>query len=74
MIIRRKSPHTGKINEMDLPITIEQLSAYHDGEFVQRAFPQLTDEQREFILTGYTQEDWNAIFPPEGSGEDEEDD
>lgn len=74
MIIRRKSPHTGKINEMDLPVTAEQMRLFEDGELIQKAFPDLTAEQREFILTGYTQEDWNEIFPPEGSGEEDEED
>lgn len=32
---------------------------------IQEALPYLTPEEREFIMTGYTPEDWKAIFPPE---------
>lgn len=70
MRIRRKSPLTGKINEMNLPVTDAQMAAYHEGAFVQVAFPQLTGEQREFILSGYTPEDWKRMFPPEGEESD----
>ena len=31
---------------------------------VQDAFPMLTSMEREFILTGSTQEDWDLMFPP----------
>ena len=66
MIIERISPLTGKLNTMDLPITQEQIDRWQNSDqVIQQAFPQLNDEQREFLLTGYTQEDWDAIFPPE---------
>ena len=65
MIIDRQSPRTGKVNSMDLDITLEQLQAYKDGALIQVAFPHLTPAEREFIQTGYTQEDWDTMFPPE---------
>lgn len=40
--------------------------AYHeDGLLVQDAFPFLTDDQREFIMTGLTPEDWDQLFGEE---------
>lgn len=68
MLITRKSPRTGQDTTKNLPITPEQLAAYERGELIQRAFPNLSDSDCEFILTGYTQEDWDAIFPPEDEG------
>jgi hypothetical protein len=65
MIIFRQSPLTGKVNKMDLPITIEQMEKYDQGALIQDAFPELNTEQREFYKTGYTQEDWDTMFPPE---------
>lgn len=62
MLIHRKSPVTGKINEMDLPVTAEQVLNYTHGELVQNAFPQLNAEQREFIISGCTPEDWKALY------------
>jgi hypothetical protein len=65
MLIKRISPRTKQENEMDLPITQEQLNAYGRGVLLQNAFPNLTPDQREFFQTGLTAEDWAAIFPPE---------
>lgn len=59
----RESPYSGEMNAMDLPITLEQLQRYQNGEdLIQNIFPNLTAEQREFIKSGYTPEDWKAIF------------
>lgn len=38
------------------------------GMFIQDAFSMLDDEEREFILTGITPEQWHEMF-----GKDEED-
>ena len=66
MKISRKSPLTGIITTIDLPITSEQILKYERGGLIQEVFPNLTPDEREFYKTGYTKEDWNAIF-----GEDE---
>lgn len=64
--VTRKSPRTGVVNAMDIPATREQLELYAEGrELIQNCFPNANAEQREFIQTGYTPEDWAAIFPPE---------
>jgi hypothetical protein len=70
--ISRKSPHTDKINTMELPLTQEEYETAYmrwrvGGYLIQDAFPTLNNEQREFIKTGYTPEDWKEMF-----GEDEE--
>jgi hypothetical protein len=67
MFITRKSMVSGKLRTLDLPITIDQVIEYEDGALIQDAFPNLTDSQREFILTGITDDEWNKTFP-----EDEE--
>lgn len=44
----------------DLQITNEQWNEYINGSVIQKAFPHLTDNEREFILTGiYDDEDWD---------------
>jgi hypothetical protein len=66
MLITRRSPLTGKLNEMDLPITKMQILLYsRGGVLIQDAFPGLTPDQREFFKTGYTPEDWARLFPEE---------
>ena len=71
MKLSRVSPLTGKTNTMDLPtLTQERLDGWlRSRALVQNAFPELSADAREFILTGYTQDDWDSMF---GVEEDEE--
>jgi hypothetical protein len=65
MIIRKKSIISGIVRDIDLPITEIEWGRYIRGARVQDAFPLLTAEQREFILSGITPEEWADTFPPE---------
>lgn len=63
MLVKRTSPFDGVEREMDLPITAEQYDAYAFGNvMIQKAFPNLTADQREFIMTGITPQQWDEIF------------
>ena len=54
---------TGKEHTMDLDVTEEQLRSYYEGGLlIQNAFPHLSADEREFIKTGVTPEEWEAIF------------
>jgi len=52
---------------MDLDITQEQLDEWELNRklHIQHAFPHLTASEREFILTGATDDDWAKLFPPD---------
>jgi len=63
MLIKKRSAVSGKIHEMELPITQEQVDLWQDGELAQNAFPHLTADQREFLISGTTAEEWKALFP-----------
>ena len=66
ILLERKSPKTGKVNSMILDTTKEALDSYYAGEgLIQVIFPQLNENEREFIKSGYTAEDWDEIFPKE---------
>ena len=39
------------------------LDAFESGALIQDAFPYLTLEQRELILTGLTDDMWGDMFP-----------
>jgi hypothetical protein len=58
MKIAKKSQLTGNINVMDVPVTQEQIDRWNGGELIQWAMPNLTSEQREFLMTGSTKEEW----------------
>lgn len=53
---------TGKEHTMLLPVTEEQIKRWQDGELIQDVFPFLNDEQREFLMTGITPEEWNKAL------------
>lgn len=56
---------SGKSHTMELSVTEDQMKRFEDGELIQDSFPNLSDEEREFILTGITPAEWNAAFPKE---------
>ena len=66
MLITKKSMFSGKEHTMDIPITEQE---YHDwmnsSKLIQDMFPNLTASQREFLMTGTTDEEWNEAFPDE---------
>jgi hypothetical protein len=70
MIVQRVSQASGKMNEMDLPVTQEQLNEYYKGVgLIQDIFPDLTADQREFLITGTTSEEWKIMFHSEDEEE-----
>lgn len=66
MKIARKSPLTGMLLERDLPITQEQMNEWKRGKPIQDAMPHISADDREWLITGYTPEDWKQMFPDDG--------
>lgn len=62
MLITRICPFTGKQNSMDINVTNDQLDRWMSGELVQNAMPDLTADEREFIMTGITPEMWDKMM------------
>lgn len=58
MLITRTSIYSGIERTMDIPITFGQLQLWEAGMNIQDAMPNLTIEQREFIMTGITNDEW----------------
>ena len=62
--VEKHSILTGKQNVMFLPVTeVDIAKGLAEGTLVQDAFPQLSDDAREFLISGITPEEWNAAFP-----------
>jgi hypothetical protein len=70
MNVTRTSRLTGVTRTRDLDITPEQVAAYQRGARVQHAFPHLSDDDREFWISGITPDEWDAAFP---RGDDDDD-
>lgn len=68
MKVTKVSLMSGATNTMELDITEEQFRNYENGNgLIQDVFPNLTSSEREFLMTGVTDEEWNQMF-----GEEEE--
>ncbi len=66
MEVSRKSPRTGKVNVMVMNITQEQLDEIalpiSKRRHIQVIVPTLNADEREFLISGFTVEDWDSIF------------
>jgi len=58
----KPSPITGESNCMSFdvePTTFDACFAkWEKGELIQKAFPMLNADEREFLMTGMTNSDW----------------
>ena len=68
MKITRTSALTGTERTREIDLTPAQLAAWDAGEFIQDVAPHLSDADREFVMTGITDEEWTAVF---GDGDEE---
>ena len=62
MLIERESPFSGNKNVMDIQVTQAQIDAWMGGELIQNAMPNVSADEREFIKTGITPEEWENTF------------
>ena len=62
MQISKRSMATGELNTMVLDITQDQIHAWQGGMLVQDAMPQLSADEREFLMTGMTPAEWNEMM------------
>jgi len=74
MKVTRKSLFSGNVHTMELPVTLTEVITYFAGTAnIQDIFPHLTDEQREFIKSGITPEEWaEHVAAVEEPDDDEE--
>jgi hypothetical protein len=65
-IITRRSPFTQKVNRMEIPLSHSEFEKrailWQSGMLIQDAFPMLSTDEREFIKTGITPEEWEQMF------------
>ena len=68
MLITKKCILTHRLNTLEIPMTKSQYdrlnNRYYTGEFIQDIFPDLTPSQREFLITGITDETWQKQMLP----------
>lgn len=59
LVVERISFLTGKVRTMKLPVLEENIYLYKMDAKIQKCFPHLTEDDREFIMTGSTPEEWD---------------
>lgn len=63
MKITRVSPADGVERTLEIAVTPEQYAVWESGVLpIQDAMPDATADEREFILTGTTAEQWDELF------------
>lgn len=62
MMITRTSMVSGITRTMDLPVSQEDYDAWVKGALIQNVMPYLSDDDREFILSGVTADEWDSFM------------
>lgn len=63
VLVTNVSILSGKTNSMALPIRQGQVEYWQQsGELIQNVFPHLNADQREFLMTGITPDEWDSAF------------
>lgn len=70
MQITRTSIASGITRTKELPVTETELARWKEGELIQYAMPRLSPSEREFVMTGITDEEWDELFGEDGEMDD----
>jgi hypothetical protein len=62
MKITRISKISGVQKTLEIPCTPAQYADWLGGTLIQNAMPNLSPADREFVMNGITQEEWDEIF------------
>jgi hypothetical protein len=54
-----------------LTLNRQAVESWQEGEYIQNAFPDMSDGDRELLISGTHSECWDKLFPAEGDEEDE---
>jgi len=58
MLITKRSSLTGVVSSREIDVTQAQIDNWASGTFIQVAMSNLSADDREFIMTGVTPEEW----------------
>lgn len=66
LLVTQTSQMTGRTNKMRINTTpgglVIGLNECANGALIQNAFPTLAPDEREFLMTGITPEEWDALY------------
>tara|TARA_R100001591_G_scaffold23507_1_gene33246 strand:+ start:547 stop:765 length:219 start_codon:yes stop_codon:yes gene_type:complete len=62
--IEKTSPVTGRVNIMEIEMNPNDYVRWKKGGVnIQEALPYLSIDEREFLITGLSPEDWENMYP-----------
>ena len=62
MKITRTSRISAETNVMEIDVTLEQIAQWEGGMLIQDAMPNIASDEREFIMTGITPQEWDSMM------------
>ncbi len=66
MKVTKRSAITGKEHTLEINITQDQWDRWKAGEMIQNVCPHLSADDREFLISGSTKEEWEKLFGKKG--------
>ncbi len=65
MKVTRQSLISGETRTREIDITMEQYTRWLTGVLIQDVVPHLSLSDREFLISGSTDEEWDELLPPD---------
>jgi hypothetical protein len=65
MLVTNRSTLSGNTNTREIAITEAQYNNWISGMLIQNAMPNLSADDREFLISGITPEEWDKHFGEE---------
>jgi hypothetical protein len=62
MQVTKRSALTGKTHTQEIDITETQWKRWKGGEMIQDVCPHLSPDDREYLISGATKEEWTQFF------------
>ena len=66
MKITKTSILSGITRTKEINVNQSQIDKWVAGMLIQNAMPEISVDDREFIMTGITPEEWDSTFNEEG--------
>jgi hypothetical protein len=60
--LSKVSLFTNRLNTMCIEMEIEDFYEWQKGALIQQVLPYLSPSEREFLMTGSTDDEWDEIF------------
>ena len=62
MLIAKTSSLTSKTHQMEIDVSDKQIALWMEGALIQDVMPNLSPDEREFLMTGITPAEWDEAF------------